>query len=360
MQFATFAQIVPAFNATGTPEDIADKMSNDDRLRELTDWLAGFDGLGRVQPVPASTDASFRRYFRIGNGHSYVAMDAPPPQEDCRPFAEIAGYLEAMGLNAPRIVQADFERGFLLLTDLGADQYLSVIGAQPDRADSLYRDAMDALLVMHEQGGPYQGRLPAYDEDLLRFELALFHDWLCQRHLGIAFSNSDEAAWRDCCDLLVSNALEQPAVFVHRDYHSRNLMVTPSNNPGILDFQDAVEGPLTYDLVSLLKDCYVKFPDDVIRDRALYCYARMPVETRNLLDERRFLHGFELMGVQRHLKAAGIFARLLHRDGKTGYLKDVPRTLSYVVDLAPRHPAIEPLVRLVADRVLPALQARVA
>ena len=335
-------------------------MSNDDRLGQLRDWLAQFDGLEQAEPVPASTDASFRRYFRIGNDETFVAMDAPPPMEDCRPFVDVAGYLEEMGLNAPRVIQADLERGFLLLTDLGRDQYLAFLGAHPSRADDLYRDALDALAVMVEKGSPWQRRLPPYNEALLRFEMSLFHDWLCERHLGVVFSTAEERSWRDCCDLLVNNALEQPAVFVHRDYHSRNLMVTPHNNPGILDFQDAVEGPLTYDLVSLLKDCYIKFPADTIRERAAYFYSRLAPEFHPLVDERRFIAHFDLMGVQRHLKAAGIFARLLHRDGKAGYLGDVPRTLSYIVDLAPQYPLLESLVELIAERVLPSLEASVA
>jgi len=182
-------------------------------------------------------------------------MDAPPPQEDCRPFVTVANYLEAMELNAPRVLHADLERGFLLLTDLGNDQYLDALTSNPDSADELYEYAIAALLQMQSRGMQHQAMLPPYDVALLSRELALFHDWLCGTHLGLDFSVADEMAWRDLCSLLIGNSLEQPAVFVHRDYHSRNLMLVEENNPGILDFQDAVEGPLTYDLVSLLKDC---------------------------------------------------------------------------------------------------------
>jgi len=283
-------------------------------------------------------------------------MDAPPPQEDCRPFVQIAAYLERMGLNGPRVLQADLERGFLLLTDLGSTLYLAELGKNPSSATELYSDALSALLKLQQQGSEYQMELPAYDEDLLRFELSLFHDWLCGRHLGISFSAADENSWNECCNFLVTNAVQQEKVFVHRDYHSRNLMVTDTNNPGILDFQDAVEGPLTYDLVSLLKDCYVKWPAEQIRQWALSYFNRLQVESQNKLDAESFMQQFELMGVQRHLKAAGIFARLLHRDGKTSYMQDVPRTLSYIADIAPRYRELGFLSDLINRRILPALE----
>ena len=283
-------------------------------------------------------------------------MDAPPPQEDCRPFVEIAAYLEQMGLNSPRVLQADFERGFLLLTDLGSTLYLAELGENPLSADTLYDDAISALLKLQNQGSVFQKNLPSYDAKLLRFELSLFHDWLCERHLRISFSVAEEQSWNDCCEYLIDNAVQQEKVFVHRDYHSRNLMVTESNNPGIIDFQDAVEGPLTYDLVSLLKDCYVKWPDEKIRQWALSYYQRLQNELQNKLDAKTFMQQFELMGVQRHLKAAGIFARLLHRDGKTGYMQDVPRTLSYIVDIAPRYEELNFLADLISSRILPALE----
>lgn len=282
-------------------------------------------------------------------------MDAPPEQEDCLPFVRIAGYLEAMGLNAPRIIEANLDEGFLLLSDLGNRQYLEALLEDPSRAPALYADATEALLAMQRHGAAYQSRLPPYDDTLLRFELSLFHDWLCETHLGIEWTADGERAWQDCCNLLVQNALDQPQVFVHRDYHSRNLMQTPANNPGILDFQDAVEGPLTYDLVSLLKDCYVQWPAAQIWQWALDFYNGLDATVRRRIDVVQFRRYFDLMGAQRHLKAAGIFARLNHRDGKPGYLADVPRTLSYIVELGPRYPELEFLVRLVESRVLPAM-----
>ncbi len=306
----------------------------------------------------ASGDASFRCYFRVRKGaSSFIVMDAPPGKEDCLPFIRVAGYLESMGLNAPRIIEADLEQGFLLLTDLGKDQYLDALNGDDDRVSRLYADAIDALLVMQRSGDAFQSSLPPYDEQLLRFELSLFHDWLCGTHLDISFSDEDEASWQQCCDMLVSNALAQPQVFVHRDYHSRNLMVTERDNPGILDFQDAVEGPLTYDLVSLLKDCYVRWPAARVRRWVADYYDALPERQREQVGIDQFTRHFELMGVQRHLKAAGIFARLNHRDGKSAYLADVPRTLSYIVELAPAYPELEFLCELILHKVLPGLDS---
>ena len=317
------------------------------------------DRLAGAELRPASGDASFRRYFRVTAGsRSFIAMDAPPEQEDCRPFIQVAGYLEAMGLNAPRIIEADLDQGFLLLTDLGRHQYLDKLREEPAKAPELYADALRALQRLQDRGSAYQSALPPYDEKLLRFELSLFSDWLCGTHLGIEFSAGDAEQWQQVCDLLVYSALDQPPVFVHRDYHSRNLMVTADNNPGVLDFQDAVEGPVTYDLVSLLKDCYIKWPAERVTEWARACYARLDEPVRDAITERDFLRAFDLMGVQRHLKAAGIFCRLNHRDGKPGYLLDIPRTLSYIVDLLPRYDELEFLVRLITERCLPQLESR--
>ncbi len=285
-------------------------------------------------------------------------MDAPPEKEDSEPFVRVAGFLEAMKLNAPRVVEASMEQGFLLLTDLGTRQYLQELLQDKSQAPMLYRDAIDALLVMQRNGAAFQSQLPPYDEKLLRFELSLFHDWLCGTHLGIEFGEAAEREWQMLCGLLVANALDQPQVFVHRDYHSRNLMVMDEDNPGILDFQDAVEGPLTYDLVSLLKDCYVKWPADRIWQWALDFYAGCDAPLQDEVPEKQFRRYFELMGVQRHIKAAGIFCRLNHRDGKDGYLEDIPRTLSYIVDVAPRYQELEFLIDLIESQVLPGLEAQ--
>ena len=307
--------------------------------------------------TPASTDASFRRYFRVESGAtSFIAMDAPPSKEDSLPFVRIAGFLEAMQLNAPRIIAADLERGFLLLTDLGTTQYLEKLQDDAASADHLYDDAISALGAMQLRGAAYQSMLPPYNAQLLEFELSLFYDWLCIAHLGIEWSDEDKSRWSETCSLLVRNSLDQPQVFVHRDYHSRNLMLTSENNPGILDFQDAVEGAFTYDLVSLLKDCYIRWPAERVRAWAEKFYENLAPDLSRKVGKTQFARYFELMGVQRHLKAAGIFARLQHRDGKPGYVADIPRTLSYIVEIGPRYEELGFLAEFIADRCLPALE----
>ena len=329
--------------------------AGDARLAALRSWINTIEGLAGCEPVPASTDASFRRYFRlVADAGSFIVMDAPPEQEDCLPFVRVAGFLEAMQLNAPRVLEANLDDGFLLLTDLGTRAYLEELQQDKAGAPVLYSDAITALLAMQQCGTAYQTLLPPYDEELLRFELSLFHDWLCGRHLGIAFDEADEQRWQVACDQLVENALVQPHVFVHRDYHSRNLMWSKDDNPGILDFQDAVEGPLTYDLVSLLKDCYIRWPAVQVRQWALEFYRQLDVSLRALVDERAFRRYFELMGVQRHLKAAGIFARLNHRDGKSRYLGDIPRALSYIVELREDYEELSFLIDVIEHQVLPA------
>ena len=305
----------------------------------------------------ASADASFRRYFRVERGtESFIAMDAPPPHENCHPFVQIAGYLESMGLNCPRILGADFENGFILMTDLGSTHYLDAIEKDPAHAANLYKDAIDALLMLQEKGEAYQHKMPAYDYDFVAFELSIFRDWLCGRHLGIDFSDDEETQWQECCEVLIDNALRQKQVFVHRDYHSRNLMLTEENIPGVLDFQDAVEGPLTYDVVSLFKDCYIKWPEDKVKEWALQYFDRLSPESKGDLAANDFMQQFDLMGVQRHLKAAGIFARLNHRDGKSGYLNDIPRTLRYLSETVPQYGELSFLSDLIENRVSPSME----
>lgn len=331
----------------------------DPRFRELREWLVRLGGFEPSSLAPASNDASFRRYFRVRSGAAtYVVMDAPPDKEDCGPFIRIAGFLQQMGLNGPRVIEANTDDGFLLLSDLGSTQYLGVLRQGPELDTSLYTDAISALVVMQSEGAAFQAELPSYDERLLRFELSLFSDWLCDRHLGLRLSGDDLGQWQSLCDVLVGSALEQPSVFVHRDYHSRNLMVVEKNNPGILDFQDAVEGPLTYDLVSLLRDCYFSPPPDLVHEWQSAFREAAPA-ARDLPPET-FLRYFDLMGVQRHLKAAGIFCRLNHRDGKVSYMRDIPRTLNYIVEIAPRYPELEFLAGLIRGRILPGLEAHAA
>ena len=327
---------------------------SDRRLNELVQWIRDLDGLDGARPVPASADASFRRYFRVSSGEqTYIVMDAPPAQEDCSSFIRISGWLNDMQLNAPTVLEANPGQGFLLLSDLGSTQYLTVLQGDRSRADALYGDALAALATMQRVGSQFQGSLPKYDREMLQFELSIFREWLCGEHLGIVFTNGEQTEWQQLCELSVSNCLEQRQVFVHRDYHSRNLMLTDDNNPGILDFQDAVEGPHTYDLVSLLKDCYISWPAAQVRKWALVFFRE--AESADS-DEESFLRHFELTGLQRQLKAAGIFARLNRRDGKPGYMFDIPRTLSYVLEIAPRYPELSFIAELISERILPVLQ----
>jgi len=339
---------------------VSDTRRDDPRLDLLRHWLEQELGWHDVRLAPASADASFRRYFRVvgRDQETVIAMDAPPGKEDVEPYLKVAGMLAEIGVNAPRVVARNAEDGFLLLSDLGSVTYLADLTTDPGHAEALYADAIRALVRIQAGGAQHVQALPPYDERLLRFELSLFTDWLLGRHLALELSPGESAALAAAFDALVANAFDQPQVFVHRDYHSRNLMVCPGANPGILDFQDAVHGALTYDLVSLLRDCYVAWPQEQVLRWALdfrrqACAAGIPAGR----DDAQFLRWFDLMGMQRHLKASGIFARLWHRDGKPGYLPDVPRTLAYIADACTRHPEFAALGMLVSERVLPATNA---
>jgi aminoglycoside/choline kinase family phosphotransferase len=278
-------------------------------------------------------------------------MDAPPENEDCRPFVAVAKHLGELGLNVPEVYEADFEQGFLLLSDLGSEHYLDRL--KDSDSSRLYADAMSALSLM-QAGGERDG-LPPYDSQLLQREMGLFREWLLEQHLGLSLNTDEQQMLDDIFQLLIANALEQPQVFVHRDYHSRNLLVTPAKNPGILDFQDAVLGPVTYDLVSLLKDCYISWPREQVQGWVSVYFAQaLQAGVVQKEHEKGFLRWFDLMGVQRHLKASGIFARLNIRDGKPGYLQDIPRTLNYIVEIAPEYPELKQLAWLIKERVLPA------
>jgi aminoglycoside/choline kinase family phosphotransferase len=331
----------------------------DSRQAQLEDWLREACGLDRFTVVTAAGDASFRRYFRVAlpDGATRIAMDAPPSHEDCGPYLHVTAELAAIGLHVPAVHVATPELGFLLLEDLGQTLYQDAL----DEASvgRLYGDALGALATL-QACGPRAG-LPPYDQALLWREMELFRDWLVGRLLELPLTVADQGALHETFETLAAAALEQPRVCVHRDYHSRNLMVTTPPSPGILDFQDAVIGPVTYDLVSLLKDCYVRWPRPQVDEWALG-YHELALQS-GILDgvpEDRFLHWFDLMGAQRHLKAAGIFARLWLRDGKPGYLPDIPRTLGYIVEAAERRPELAWLGALIDDRVLPAIEAHLA
>jgi aminoglycoside/choline kinase family phosphotransferase len=342
-------------------EGSAARAAEDPRLQSLRDWLERGLGMTRYDLAPASADASFRRYFRVTRaGHApLIVMDAPPAKEDVAPYLRVATMLQAIGVNAPRVLERSSD-GFLLLTDLGTRTYLPEL-SQPGRADALYEDAIDALVRIQSRGAKAALELPPYDEKLLRFEMSLFPDWLLQRHLGFELSAHEAAMLATAMDSLVENALGQPQVFVHRDYHSRNLMVCPDANPGILDFQDAVRGGLTYDLVSLLRDSYIAWPQERVFGWALQFRRKAAAAGLDTgRDDAQFLRWFDLMGLQRQLKVGGIFARLWHRDGKPGYLADIPRTLQHAVGACARHADFAGLGALIEHRVLPAVEARLA
>ncbi|HSR63743.1 MAG TPA: phosphotransferase [Gammaproteobacteria bacterium] len=325
-----------------------------ERKHLLTEWLDSRSFPGGYSLTLASGDASFRRYFRItADNRTYIVMDAPPDKEDCTAYLDITERLQACGVTVPDVIDRDIKHGFLLLSDLGTRHYLDTL--TEENADKLYALALEALAKIQHKGVTHG--LPPYDDTLLTSEMQLFTDWLLGEHLNIKTGRREQGRLLQIFNILTENALAQPRVFVHRDYHSRNLMVMDNTDhrstPGMLDFQDAVNGPLTYDLVSLLKDCYIKWPRDRIRRWALdyhrdHCHGETGSE--------EFLRQFDLMGVQRHLKASGIFARLYHRDGKAGYLADIPRTLSYITDLAGEYSELGPLVKLIEQRVTPVLK----
>ena len=330
------------------------------REQAFADWLGAVGsrhGLVRASLRSASSDASFRRYFRIDarNGARFIVMDAPPPLEDVRPFIAVAGLLQAAGLNAPQVIEQDAANGFLLLTDLGARLYLDALNDAVGAHDTAMRDALmrDAIgsLVQWQQRGDASG-LPAYDDALLRRELALFPEWCVARELGVVWSADEQATWSAACDALVASALAQPTVAVHRDYMPRNLMVCGAGagdaaNPGILDFQDAVRGPIAYDLASLLRDAFITWEEPQEIDWAVrYWQAARRAGLPMPGDFGEFWRQVEWMGLQRHLKVLGIFCRLKHRDAKPKYSEDLPRFFGYAHKVAARYNALRPLSRL--------------
>lgn len=320
---------------------------SDARYNALKHWLSTLDGVDGVQLQPASSDASFRRYFRlqVSDGKTVIAMDAPPEHEDNAAFIHVASLLADAQVNVPEILAQNLHQGFLLLGDLGQTTYLAAMQASSDEQSwgrEHYPLAIDALLNIQQCKAD---SLPKYDEALLNFEMELFRDWLLQRHLGLKLSDSDNAILDSQFSLLRQNALEQPQCFVHRDYHSRNLMDAPT--PGILDFQDAVIGAVTYDLVSLLRDCYVQWPQSQV-DEWFDHWFDQAIEKAvfEKIERSEMRRWFDFMGVQRHLKASGIFARLNHRDGKSGYLKDIPLTVGYIRQVAQQYEALLPLLKI--------------
>lgn len=333
-----------------TTNDIADP-----RLDRLERWIAGLPGPPVERIAPASADASFRRYFRVHRGGAtLVAMDAPPQRESLDAWLRVARILAATGVHVPAVLAVDSEQGFVLMDDLGRQHYLEALGQGAD-PEPLYTAAVDALVQL--QSGDASA-LPAYDRELLMHEMELFPEWFLGRHLSLAPDASERTMIATAFEWLAGEALAQPAVLVHRDYHSRNLLVRADGGPGIVDFQDAVRGPVSYDLVSLLKDCYLVWPRAQVtawldRYRAAAAEAGIPVGA----NRAEFVAWFDRMGLQRHIKVLGIFARLWHRDGKPGYLADLPRVLDYALAVSGALPELSDFDAYLRRTVVPAFAA---
>jgi aminoglycoside/choline kinase family phosphotransferase len=312
-------------------------------LEQLQEWLAVFFAAASYSLRRASADASFRRYFRVSvGGESWIAMDAPPQRENCRPYVRVAGLLRAAGVNAPQVIAQDLERGFLLLTDFGDTTYLAALNGQ--NADRLMGDAIEALLKW--QLASRAGELPPYDAALLRRECDLFPQWYVGRHLGKSLSAAQQRTLDEMFSLIIARNLAQPAVYVHRDYMPRNLMLADPN-PGVIDFQDAVYGPISYDMASLTRDAFVSWEEARVIDWTARYWEQakrrgLPVDA----DFSAFYRDFEWMGLQRQLKVLGIFSRIHYRDGKAGYLEDTPRFLGYARAACERYRELAPLARL--------------
>ena len=337
--------------------------SRDDRLQLLQEWIRTLPDFSVARIEVASADASFRRYFRVHrpDGPSWVAMDAPPDKEDLGTYLRVSALLERCGVHVPQVRAADLARGFALLEDLGTVHMLTALlgGAE---AAPLYDQALGQLAQLQLRGELPARELPPYDRPVLLREMQLLPDWYCRRHLDFEPTAAQAALLARTFEWLAARALEQPQVFVHRDYHSRNLMVTRERSPGVIDFQDAVRGPVGYDLASILKDCYIHWPRDQVVEWVSGYRARLlrqgAIGARLAgASDAQFLRWFDLIGLQRHIKVLGIFARLYWRDGKTGYLGDLPRTLAYVQQAARLIPELAGFADFVDAQLAPGLAA---
>lgn len=320
-------------------------LPNDARINAMKDWLKHSLDTDDFQLNVASSDASFRRYFRLlFKQQSYIVMDAPPEHEETGPFITIAEFMLSHDVPVPVIHAKNQQQGFLLLSDLGTTAYLDKLNNQT--ADALYKQAIDALLTM-QLAQLNTISLPDYDPAKLIMEMQLFDDWFLQKHLGLKAPASLPALF----ELLVDNAVQQPQCLVHRDYHSRNLMLDDNNQLGVIDFQDAVNGPVSYDLVSLLRDCYIKWPDADIQ-RWLDYYYEQACDKGILNDVARaqFQRWFDLMGLQRHIKVLGIFCRLNYRDNKVNYMNYLPMTLNYVREVSSRYPECQEFAQFLSQQ----------
>ena len=326
--------------------------ANDDRAKAILDWLTNELKLDITLFEPASSDASFRRYFRVQYAQqSYIVMDAPPEKEDTAPFIKVAQLFSHAQVNVPQIIQQNTEQGFLLIEDFGAQCLLDCLNNST--ADSLYKDALSSLITLQKNVSINNCDLPRYDAELLQTELQLFSDWFLAQQCELSLSRAQQDIIRNSNELLINSALQQTQVCVHRDYHSRNLMHVATDNPGIIDFQDAVIGPISYDAVSLLRDCYISWPENRVEQFLMPYYQQLRQTDLITCDFNQFKRDFDLMGIQRHLKAIGIFSRLNIRDGKSVYLNDIPRTLNYVINVSQHYPELEDFHAFLVDTVLP-------
>lgn len=330
----------------------------DTRFNQLCQWLSQTTGISNPTLEMVAGDASFRRYYRLHRPQdTCILMDAPPPEEDCTPFVRIAGHWFRQGVRVPRILAQDPEQGFLLLEDFGDDQLISHLIKDEATTDQLYQNAIQALIRLQQTTEPV---LPTYSQQLLMQEMSLFKEWFCRQWLELELTPAETSLLDHTFEHLCHNALQQVQVPVHRDYHSRNLMLISGQEIGIIDFQDAVQGPVTYDLVSLLKDCYLHWPKkkvshwrDSYRQQA-QAAGLLPAE----ISQETFRQAFDLMGAQRHIKVLGIFSRLWLRDNKPGYLKDIPRTLQHLLEATGEYQNLNRFHQWLLERILPAVNAK--
>lgn len=334
-----------------------------ERLQQLSEWArralkahCGADCADKLQVVPLPGDAGFRRYYRCNTDPTLIAVDAPPSTENNARFVALADYLRRYGIHTPQVVAADIEQGFMLLEDLGDDQLFTLL--DEDSAQSLYAEALSELLCL-QQVPRCETLLQPYDREKLATEIGLFRPWFCESMLGVQLDDAAVAILDAVTEKLLASALEQPTVMVHRDYHSRNIMIREAHRPGIVDFQDAVWGPVTYDLAGLLRDCYVRWPREQVEHWAL-TYADMAISTDIMPEVTReqFLRWFDWMGMQRHLKVLGIFSRLWLRDGKPGYLRDLPLVMRYTLEVAEAYDEFADFARWFRDTLVPAAESQ--
>lgn len=335
-------------NEKGYIMESANALKQDERAKQLTNWLTACGvSIQSIDPMPG--DASFRRYFRIHTlQQSYVAMDAPPP-ENCRPFVAVAKSLKQLGLHVPDIIHADVESGFLLLTDFGDATYLKTLNS--DNADLLYKAALDALSTLQHCREVPGHVLPIFDREFMLQEWAWHKEWFLNKLLQVTLSKEAQQALDECYELLIESAVNQPQVFMYRDFQSANLMVLPHHQVGLLDFQDAFIGPVTYDLVSILRDCYIAWPEEQVLGWVHYYWQQLSEQKVIAVDEATFIRWFDFMGVQRHLKALLTFARKQVRDQQPQYLKHVPRTLNYLQVITKKYPELNVLHQYIVQTV---------